>query len=84
MTGIFSGALSCNIQSTEVIRSAAGIREHTSLYSFVSCCIQKSEHTRHPESQVISDRSLYILEIQPSTSTELGSVLDEIYGKAIN
>lgn len=62
--------------------STAGIREHTLLYSFVS--IQKYKHTRDPESQVISDRGLYVLEIQPSTSAELGSVLDEIYGKAID
>jgi len=50
----------------------------------MSCCIWKSEDTRDPESQVIPDRGLCVLEMQPSTSAELGSVLDEVYGKAID
>lgn len=44
----------------------------------------KSEHTGDPESQVVSDRGLYIIEIQPSTSAELGPVLNEAYEEAID
>lgn len=60
-----------------MIGITAGIREHSLLDSFVSCCIQKSQHTGDPESEVISDRGLHIFKIQPSTSAEMGSVLDE-------
>lgn len=44
----------------------------------------KSEHAEDLESQVISDRGLYIIEIQPSTSAELGPVLNEAYEEAID